>query len=85
MNSIVNNKIGFIQFEYNRVWSMLGSTLLNAYEILEENGYEVFLIKPNGLYKYNVRKYGEFYAFSNFIAVAPKNLVHVKKIIKGAA
>jgi FkbM family methyltransferase len=85
INSIINNKIGFIQFEYNTAWSVLGSTLLEAHEILEGNGYKVFLIQPNGLYSYNVRKNGEFYAFSNFIAIAPSNLMHLKKIIKGAA
>jgi len=68
-----------------KAWFELGSALLNAYEILEDNGYKVYLIQPDGLYDYDVRKYGEFYAFSNFIAVVPANLVHLKKIIKGAA
>lgn len=84
-NSIGNKRIGFIQFEYNRVWSMSGSTLLEAYEILEGSGYKIFLLKPDGLYTYDVRKYGEFYAFSNFLAVAPHNLTSLKSITKGAA
>jgi hypothetical protein len=64
---------------------MSGSTLLDAYKILEESGYKVFLIKPDGLYNYDVRKYGEFYAFSNFLAIAPEQVGNLKKIIKGAA
>jgi FkbM family methyltransferase len=84
-NSIKNRCIGFIQFEYNRVWSMSGSTLLEAYEILEGSGYRIFLLKPDGLYTYDVRKYGEFYAFSNFLAIAPHNLTILKSITKGAA
>jgi len=85
INSITNNKIGFIQFEYNLSWFSLGSTLLSAYEILEESGYKIFLIQPDGLYSYDVRKNGEFYAFSNFIATSPTNLPHIKNLIKGAA
>lgn len=84
-NSIANNKIGFIQFEYNLSWFALGGTLLNAYELLEESGYKVFLIQPDGLYTYDVKTNGEFYAFSNFIAASPTNLPHLKDIIKGAA
>jgi len=84
-NSIRNKRIGFIQFEYNRVWAMSGSTLQEAYEILEECGYKVFLLKPDGLYTYDVRKYGEFYAFSNFFAIAPQNILSLKSLIKGAA
>ncbi|MFI5163018.1 MAG: FkbM family methyltransferase [Sphingobacteriales bacterium] len=85
IDSIIHNKIGFIQFEYNNAWAVLGATLLDAYEILEQNGYSVFLIKPDGIYNYKVREYGEFYAFSNFIAITQQNLIHVKGITKGLA
>jgi len=85
ISSIKNNRIGFIQFEYNRVWMMTGSTLLDAYQLLEEHGYNIFLLKPDGLYTYDVRKNGEFYAFSNFLAVSAQNLLHIKPILKGAA
>lgn len=83
--SIANNKIGFIQFEYNQSWSLLGATLAEAYELLESNGYTIFLIKADGLYKYDLTIFGEFYAFSNFMAIAPQNLPYVKPIIKGTA
>jgi FkbM family methyltransferase len=83
--AIIHNKLGFIQFEYNHSWPLLGATLAEAYELLESNGYTLFLIKPDGLYKYDVTLFGEFYAFSNFIAIAPQNMPHVKPLIKGAA
>jgi FkbM family methyltransferase len=84
-NAIKHKKIGFIQFEYNRVWQMSGSSLLEAYEILEDCEYKIYLLKPDGLYTYDVRKYGEFYAFSNFLAVAPRNFQLITAIVKGAA
>jgi len=85
INSIMHNKIAFIQFEYNEAWSFTGATLMNAYEILEKNGYKIFLIKPKGLYHYDVKKYGEFYAFSNFIAISASKLDFVKNILRGRA
>ena len=83
--AIIGNKVGFIQFEYNHSWPLLGATLADAYELLEDNGYSIFLIKPGGLYIYDIKIYGEFYAFSNFIAISPENLPHVRPIIKGPA
>ncbi|SHM51644.1 methyltransferase, FkbM family [Mucilaginibacter sp. OK098] len=85
MDAITHHKIGFIQFEYNYVWTMTGSTLLSAYELLEGCGYKVYLIKPDGLYTYDVRKNGEFFAFSNFLAISPSNTLPLKRIVKGAA
>lgn len=84
-NAIINNTIGFIQFEYNQSWLLIGATLSEAYELLESNGYTLFLIRANGLYKYDLALFGEFYAFSNFIAIAPQHMPHVNAIIKGTA
>ena len=83
--AIINNKIGFIQFEYNQSWLLLGATLAEAYELLESNGYAIFLIKADGLYTYDLTIFDEFYAFSNFMAIAPQHMPHVQPIIKGAA
>ena len=83
--AIQKQSIGFIQFEYNSVWALSGSTLAEAYRLLENGNYTIFLIQPNGLYNYDIKSKGEFYAFSNFIAVSPANLIHLKKIIRGAA
>jgi FkbM family methyltransferase len=85
MSAIHNNNIGFIQFEYNFSWAMIGASLRNVYKILEGSGYKIFLIQPKGLYEYDAHRYGEFYAFSNFIAVAPAKFHYTQSLIKGSA
>jgi len=67
---IRKNAFGVIQFEYNFPWSIAGSTLCEAIRILEAAGYSVFLIKKDGIYKFNYKKYGEFFQYANFAAVS---------------
>ena len=83
--AIKDNRISFIQFEYNSVWSMSGSTLLSAYELLESCGYKVYMIKPNGLYTYDIRTKGEYYALSNYIGIAPSKFYLLKELVRGEA
>jgi FkbM family methyltransferase len=84
-NSIKERCIDFIQFEYNSPWFNIGSSLSGAYKLLLQNGYAIFLIKENGLYTYNIELYGDFYAFSNFLAVSPTKTSVITELIKGKA
>jgi FkbM family methyltransferase len=65
---IQEQRISVIQFEYNSPWQLVGSTLRSAYELLEDSGYQVYLLKKKGLFEFRPETFGEFYASSNFIA-----------------
>jgi FkbM family methyltransferase len=64
-------RISIIQFEYNGCWPYTSSTLAAAYQLLESSGYRVFLLKRCKLIELNYRRYGEYFAHSNFVAVRP--------------
>ena len=65
------HRISIIQFEYNEPWRATGSTLTHAAAFLEGMGYALFLIKgPGKLERANPEKYGEYFGYSNYIAVA---------------
>jgi hypothetical protein len=75
--------IGCIQFEYNRQWALACSTLAGAYALLEENAYEVFLLKPDGLWRLSYARYGEYFNYSNFVAVHREKISWVNDLIRG--
>jgi FkbM family methyltransferase len=61
--------IRYIQFEYGESWSIVGSTLSSAISYLESFGYTVYLITPSGLKKNRNDFYGEYFGYSNYLAV----------------
>ncbi|HET6894606.1 MAG TPA: FkbM family methyltransferase [Candidatus Baltobacteraceae bacterium] len=65
-------RIGAVQFEYNRAWQLAGDTLYAAMRFLEQRGYEVFVLKRDGLYTLNYNVYEEFFEYANFVALAPE-------------
>lgn len=65
-------RIGCVQFEYNRAWQLAGDTLYAAMRFLESCGYEVFVLKRDGLYALNYALYEEYFEYSNFVALAPR-------------
>jgi FkbM family methyltransferase len=79
--SLNDQKIGLIQFEYNSGWMEAGSSLLNAYKILEAKNYKIYLINSKGLVPFDINIYGDFYSFSNFLAVSPKSHALIKNLI----
>jgi FkbM family methyltransferase len=74
VNMIKKNQISFIQFEYGKGWQVIGATLTAAYNFLESNGYKVYAIKPHGLAEWDLKSSGEFFHYSNFLAVSKNNL-----------
>jgi FkbM family methyltransferase len=70
-------RVALIQFEYNGCWPYTSSTLAAAYQLLESSGYHVFLLKRCELIELNYRRYGEYFAYSNFVAVRPDVLARV--------
>ncbi len=71
INCLQNNIIDVVQFEYNAPYALANSTLHEALQIFNENNYEVFLLLKKGLVKFNYNIYGEFYHYSNFVALSP--------------
>jgi FkbM family methyltransferase len=60
-----------IQFEYADCWILGGSTLAATIEMLRGYGYDVWVLKPDGVAPYDHREFGEFFTYSNFVATTP--------------
>jgi FkbM family methyltransferase len=80
---LAQQRIGLIQFEYTDAWAIAGNTLRAAYDLLNAHGYEVFILKRDGLYRLEYRKYGEYFTYSNFVAVSPTRLNYIQSLIRG--
>ena len=74
--------IGLLQFEYGGGWAHAGSTLAAALTFLQNRHYKVFLIRTTGLHPLNYQRWGEYYRTSNYLAVSPKCLPLVSRLIK---
>jgi len=66
--SLNNQKIDVIQFEYNSPWKESGATLAGAYSFLQAKGYEVFLLRGPGLFRIDPGYVGEYFRYSLFVA-----------------
>jgi FkbM family methyltransferase len=76
-------RLGVVQFEYNRGWQLAGETLFGAYHLLERAGYQVFLLKREGLFTLNYERYEEYFEYSNFVAVSPAWMPRVQAYLRG--
>jgi FkbM family methyltransferase len=80
---LARRAIGFVQFEYNVEWALAGSTLAAALDLLSSYGYEVFLLRSDGLWRFDYPQYGEFFNYSNFVAVAPEESKRIQGYVRG--
>jgi FkbM family methyltransferase len=64
-------RINLIQFEYNSSWAECGETLWVALNMLRDAGYEVFLLNDGGLFDFDYDMIGDYFRYSNFVAVSP--------------
>jgi FkbM family methyltransferase len=78
--AIQRRSIRWIQFEYNVHWRIRGATLLAAAQVLK--GYELYLVQ-DGLRRANLTRYGEYFAYSNYLAVRPDSLDLLKPLLRG--
>lgn len=76
-------RIGVAQFEYNRSWQLAGDTLFAAMTLLGKYGYEVFVLKREGLFTLNYQRYEEYFEYSNFVAVSPRFSETLKPYYRG--
>jgi FkbM family methyltransferase len=77
------HRIRYMQFEYGPAWAKAGSTLTACESFLQSMGYTVLLVHPDGLFKLPLSLYGEYFRYSNFVALAPGELPNVQKIYRG--
>ncbi len=76
-------RIGVVQFEYNRSWQLAAETLFGMYRFLEEAGYRVFLLKRDGLYELDYARYEEYFEYSNFLAISPQWYARFEPHLRG--
>jgi FkbM family methyltransferase len=81
--AIAEHKIGVVQFEYNAPWATAGSTLIAAINLFKQHNYQVFLLKADGLHEFSYAKYGEYFAYSNYIGVSPAFLPKLGSYVRG--
>ena len=72
-------RIRFIQWEYSDVWIPSGATLAAALNYLHQFGYQTFLLKRAGLYRFDYERFGEFFTFSNFVSMRGEDLSLAKE------
>lgn len=66
-----DHRIGLVQFEYNRPWREAGTTLGGVLRSLGNVGYEIRVLRPHSLDAYEYEPFGEFFSYSNFVALSP--------------
>ena len=81
-DSLNNQKIDVIEFEYNSPWIESGATLAGAYAFLQTRGYDVFLLRGPGLFRVDPAYFGEYFRYSLFVAVRTNS--HIHEITHGA-
>jgi FkbM family methyltransferase len=77
---LTNQAIRTVQFEYNSMWAAAGSTLTEVTAWLGRLGYHVFLVKSDGLHTLDLAAIGEFYRYSNFLAVSDQTIALAREI-----
>jgi FkbM family methyltransferase len=77
-----NQKIDVIQFEYNSPWTEAGATLARAYSFLQAKGYDVFLLRGPGLFRIDPSYVGEYFRYSLFVAARTSS--HIQDITRRA-
>lgn len=80
---LAHQKIHVVQFEYNKAWRLAGHTLAAAYRYLSDLGYSVYLLKARGLYELDYDKYGEYFGYSNFVAVRSSDKERFLALMRG--
>jgi len=75
-------KIPLIQFEYCPTWRHQGETLLACLQVLEKYGYQVRLIRADGLWEYPYEQVGELFRYLNFAAFTEEGKQWVEPILR---
>jgi hypothetical protein len=74
----------FLQFEYNAHWLFAGSSLYQAFSILRDQGFEVYLIRNTGLHPLQYEVWGDYFRYSNYFACRAPDSAHIQPLIREA-
>lgn len=77
-----SGRIKIVQFEYSRDWIESGNTLKACFHFLEKNGYQLYHLSGKGLAAFPLDYYGEFFSYSNFVAVNKNYTQLISGLIK---
>jgi FkbM family methyltransferase len=80
--ALAERRLGIIQFEYNAQWALAGSTLAFVVRQLDSYGYRVFALRAQSLAEFDCAALGEFFRYSNFVAVAPDYIPWVGPLVE---
>ncbi len=72
--TLARGGVDIIQFEYNRAWQLACDTLHGAYALLEPFGYQIFVLKRDGLYTLDYARYEEYFEYTNYVALSKRRL-----------
>jgi FkbM family methyltransferase len=78
-----NKKIRYMQVEYGDNWRFAGHTFIYFNKYMENLGYKVYLIRPDGCYQLDYNKWKEYYSFSNFLVFLAEEEANIKDLLKG--
>jgi FkbM family methyltransferase len=70
--ALAKQQLAVVQFEYNQPWAQAGSSLGGVLAQLSDAGYVTGALGPEGSRRYDYGRLGEFYRYSNFVAVSPR-------------
>jgi FkbM family methyltransferase len=69
-NLLHSARVGIVQWEYSDSWAPGGGTLAAALNFLSAAGYRSYLLKHDGLYRFDYDVWGDFFNYSNFVSIA---------------
>jgi len=79
--SLRNKVFDVVQFEYNAPWAYANSTLHEAIELLTDCGYRLLLLRSGRLERFDYETYGEYYRYSNFVALSPRGCLRLARVL----
>jgi FkbM family methyltransferase len=78
---IIGNKLNkFISFEYNDLWLEQSSSLIKCIEFFRDFNYKIYRINQNNIVDFDYYLLGDYYRYSNFIAVRNTYTHYLKDI-----
>lgn len=80
-NFLQRNAIHAIQFEYGNNWKVAGHTLHETFRYLHSFGYSCHLITPKGLKEYDLKRYGELFMYTNFLALSSRGRKWLQNLV----
>jgi FkbM family methyltransferase len=82
-NLLSSGRILAGQFEYGAAWRDSGSTLTRASAYLRNVGYEMYLLKQDGLYHPRIDIYGEYFGYSNYVFIRAGSRQLLQDLVRG--